>query len=36
MKMENSIKAPADETIKAVKITAGNKVEKNQVMILLA
>ena len=36
MKMENSIKAPADATIKAVKITAGDKVEKNQVMILLA
>jgi biotin carboxyl carrier protein len=36
MKMENSIKAPADATIKSVKIIAGDKVEKNQVMILLA
>ncbi|MFN8406084.1 MAG: acetyl-CoA carboxylase biotin carboxyl carrier protein subunit [Sphingobacteriaceae bacterium] len=33
MKMENSIKAPADLTIKALKIKPGDKVEKNQIMI---
>ena len=33
MKMENIIKAPADATIKAIKIAPGNKVEKGQVLI---
>lgn len=36
MKMENIIKAPADAQIKQIKITSGDKVEKNQVMILFA
>lgn len=34
MKMENIIKAPADVTIKAIKIKAGDKVEKGQVLML--
>ncbi len=34
MKMENIIKAPADVTIKSLKIKAGDKVEKNQTLIL--
>jgi biotin carboxyl carrier protein len=33
MKMENIIKSPDDVTIKAVKITAGDKVEKGQVLL---
>jgi len=33
MKMENIIKAPADVTVKAVKIKPGDKVEKNQVLL---
>ncbi|NCD70400.1 acetyl-CoA carboxylase biotin carboxyl carrier protein subunit [Mucilaginibacter agri] len=33
MKMENIIKAPADATVKSVKIAAGDKVEKGQVLI---
>ncbi len=35
MKMENIIKAPADFIVKKVNIKAGDKVEKNQVMIIL-
>ncbi len=34
MKMENIIKAPADVNIKSIKIKAGDKVEKNQILIL--
>jgi biotin carboxyl carrier protein len=34
MKMENIIKSPADVTIKAIKVRASDKVEKNQVMVL--
>ena len=34
MKMENIIKAPADLTVKLLKIKSGDKVEKNQIMIL--
>jgi len=34
MKMENIIKAPADVTIKTIKIKAGDKVEKGQVLML--
>ena len=34
MKMENIIKAPADVIVKSVKIKPGDKVEKNQVLIL--
>lgn len=34
MKMENIIKAPADVSIKSVRIKAGDKVEKNQTLIL--
>jgi len=33
MKMENAIKAPGDATVKAVKVTKGEGVEKNQVLI---
>jgi biotin carboxyl carrier protein len=33
MKMENSIKSPADVTIKSLKIKPGSKIEKNQVII---
>lgn len=33
MKMENIIKAPADVKIKAIKVNAGDKIEKNQVMM---
>jgi biotin carboxyl carrier protein len=36
MKMENVIKAPADCTIKHIKIKQGNPVEKNQILIELA
>ena len=34
MKMENIIKAPADVTVKKVKIKAGDKVEKGQVLMM--
>jgi len=34
MKMENIIKAPADVTIKTIKLKAGDKVEKGQVLML--
>jgi biotin carboxyl carrier protein len=34
MKMENILKAPADCIIKTVKASAGDKVEKNQVMVI--
>lgn len=33
MKMENIIKSPADLTILSLKIKAGDKVEKNQILI---
>ena len=33
MKMENIIKAPADVTVKSVKIKPGDKVEKGQVLM---
>jgi biotin carboxyl carrier protein len=33
MKMENIIKSPADVTIKKIKIKAGDKVEKGQILI---
>ena len=36
MKMENIIKAPADVIIKAVKVNPGDKVEKNQVMMIFS
>jgi biotin carboxyl carrier protein len=36
MKMENVIKAPADCTVKQIKVKQGNAVEKNQVLIELA
>lgn len=36
MKMENILKAPADGTIKTVKVVPGYKVEKNQVMIVFS
>ena len=34
MKMENIIKAPADVTVKTVKIKPGDKVEKGQVLLI--
>jgi biotin carboxyl carrier protein len=34
MKMENIIKAPADVVVKSVKIKHGDKVEKNQILML--
>lgn len=34
MKMENIIKAPADVVIKTIKLKAGDKVEKGQVLML--
>lgn len=34
MKMENILKAPADCKVRNVRVTAGDKVEKNQVMIV--
>ena len=33
MKMENIIKSPADVTVGSLKIQAGDKVEKNQILI---
>lgn len=36
MKMENIIKSPADLTVKTVKIASGDKVEKNQVMLIFS
>lgn len=33
MKMENIIKAPADVKIKAIKVKAGDKIEKNQAIM---
>lgn len=33
MKMENVIKAPADGVVKEILVKAGDKVEKNQVMV---
>ena len=34
MKMENIIKAPADVAVKSIKIKPGDKVEKNQILML--
>jgi len=34
MKMENIIKAPSDATVKTIKIKPGDKVEKNQVLMI--
>jgi biotin carboxyl carrier protein len=34
MKMENIIKAPADVTVKTIKIKPGDKVEKGQILIV--
>ena|ERR1700744_5524441 len=34
MKMENIIKAPADVTVKTIKIKPGDKVEKGQVLMM--
>ncbi len=34
MKMENIIKAPTDVTVKTIKIKPGDKVEKNQVLMM--
>jgi biotin carboxyl carrier protein len=34
MKMENIIKAPADVVVKTVKIKAGDKVEKGQILLM--
>lgn len=34
MKMENVIKAPADATVKAIKVRKGDSVDKNQVLVL--
>lgn len=36
MKMENIIKAPADVKIKSVKVKPGDKVEKNQVVMIFS
>lgn len=36
MKMENIIKAPADVVIKSIKVNAGDKVEKNQLLMLFS
>lgn len=36
MKMENIIKAPADVKIKSIKVKSGDKVEKNQVVMIFA
>lgn len=36
MKMENIIKAPADVIVKSIKVIAGDKVEKNQILIQFA
>lgn len=36
MKMENIIKAPADVKIKSIKVMAGDKVEKNQVVMIFS
>ncbi|GAB3938098.1 acetyl-CoA carboxylase biotin carboxyl carrier protein subunit [Mucilaginibacter myungsuensis] len=36
MKMENIIKAPADVTVKSIKVTPGDKVEKGQLLMLFA
>jgi biotin carboxyl carrier protein len=36
MKMENIIKAPADVTVKTIKIKPGDKVEKGQVLMVFS
>jgi biotin carboxyl carrier protein len=36
MKMENILKAPADGKVKSIKIKPGDKVEKNEILLLLA
>ena len=33
MKMENVLKAPADATVKAIRTTKGDRVEKGQVLV---
>jgi biotin carboxyl carrier protein len=33
MKMENAIKSPVDGTIKAIPVTKGKSVEKNQILL---
>ena len=35
MKMENIIKSPADVIIRKIKVKAGDKVEKGQILIEL-
>jgi biotin carboxyl carrier protein len=34
MKMENVLKAPAPAVVKSLKVQAGDKVEKNAILIL--
>jgi acetyl/propionyl-CoA carboxylase alpha subunit len=34
MKMENVLKAPGDAIIKELKVNKGDKVDKNQVMVI--
>lgn len=36
MKMENILKSPTDGVVKSIKIKPGDKVDKNEVLILLA
>jgi biotin carboxyl carrier protein len=36
MKMENILKAPTDGIVKSIKIKPGDKVDKNEVLLLLA
>lgn len=36
MKMENIIKAPADVVVKSLKVNSGDKVEKNQLLIVFS
>jgi len=36
MKMENIIKASADVKIKSIKVKPGDKVEKNQVVMIFS
>jgi biotin carboxyl carrier protein len=35
MKMENILKSPADAVVKKISVTKGDKVEKNQVMMVM-
>ena len=34
MKMENILKSPADLTVKSIRVSPGDKVEKNQIMLV--